>query len=394
MKRVTAKWLKEPSLQEVFAIVAAAGGEARAVGGALRNTLLKEPVGDIDLATTLSPQKIVKAFRTAGHSVYPTGIDHGTVTLSINHHTYEITTLRKDVETDGRRAVVAFTDDWRVDALRRDFTMNALYCDTAGKIYDYTNGYEDILWNRITFVGAPPVRIKEDYLRILRFFRFLSVYKKLKPDKVGLAACVKLKKGLTTLSAERIAQEMFKLLDGENAVPVLKLMAKHGVLKNVFALNDEFRTISRLPRDAILRAFVLAKNPQGLRDAWRLSNEQSKRIVDLLEYGSPSPKLRENEQRRILYAMGVQAWCDSVYVAWAKSSAPLTDGTWKRMLSLPKRWTIPKFPVSGRDLMELGYLPGPDLGLRLKQLEEHWVAADFKPTKADLVERLKGEPNG
>jgi poly(A) polymerase len=394
MKKVTAKWLKEPSLQTVFAVIAAAGGEARVVGGALRNTVLRQAVGDIDLASTLSPQKMVKAFRNAGHSVYPTGIDHGTVTVSINSQTYEITTLRKDVETDGRRAVVAFTDDWREDALRRDFTMNALYCDAVGKIYDYTDGYRDILRNRINFVGTPQVRIKEDYLRILRFFRFLSVYKKLKPDKLGLAACIKLKKGLTALSAERIAQEMFKLLEGENAVPVLKLMAKHDVLINVFAHNNDFRALSRLPRDAILRAFVLAKNPHVLRDAWRLSNAQSKRIEDLLEYGLPSPKLRENERRRILYAMGVHTWCDSVLVGWAKSSAPLTDGAWKRMLSLPKRWPIPKFPVSGRDLMELGYAPGPDLGRHLRQLEEYWVAADFKLTRADLLEKLKGETNG
>ncbi len=394
MKRVTAKWLKEPTLQSVFGIVAAAGGEARVVGGALRNTLLRVAVGDIDLATTLAPREIVKAFRTAGHPVYPTGIAHGTVTVSIHQNTYEITTLRQDIETDGRRAVVQFTDDWREDALRRDFTMNALYCDAAGKIYDYTNGYEDILRSRITFVGTPSVRIKEDYLRILRYFRFLSVFKQLKPDKAGLAACIKSKKNLRTLSAERIAREMFKLLQGENAVSVLRLMAKNGVLQNVVAHTDDFRTLSRLPQDAILRGYVLSKDPQGLREAWRLSNAQAKRIDDLLQHGAPSPTLRLSEQRRILYGMGLQAWRDSVLVARAKSRAPLTDGAWKRMLSLPSRWTMPTFPVSGRDLLDLGFTPGPDLGIRLKDLEQHWVASDFKPAKADLLERLKGDLNG
>jgi poly(A) polymerase len=390
MKRVTGKWLKEPSLQTVFTTIAVAGGQARVAGGAIRSAVMGESVGDIDLATTLSPKKITEIFRIAGHSVYPTGIDHGTVTVVIGHHTYEITTLRKDVTTDGRRAIVSFTDDWREDALRRDFTMNALYCDANGKIYDYTNGYEDILRNRIIFVGAPAVRIKEDYLRILRYFRFLSAYKNLKPDNAGLAACVKLREGLFTLSAERIAGEMFKLLVGPRAVSILKLMAKHNVLKNVIAHNDEFRTISRLPPDAILRAFVLAKKPSALQDEWRLSNGQAKRIESLLETVLPSPKLRENEQRRILYEVGEQAWLDSVHVAWARSRAPLTDRTWKRMVSLPSRWPVPIFPVSGRDLVELGHTPGPDMGMHLKHLEERWIASDFKSSKQDLLESLKG----
>ena len=390
MKRITGKWLNEPCLQTVFATVAAAGGEARVAGGAVRNAVMGETVGDIDFATTLSPQKIIEIFEAAGHSVYPTGIDHGTVTVVINNRTYEITTLRKDVTTDGRRAVVSFTDDWQEDALRRDFTMNALYCDADGKIYDYTNGYDDILRNRIIFVGAPTQRIKEDYLRILRYFRFLSVYENLKADKASLAACIKLKKGLLSLSAERIAQEMFKLLSGSKAASILRLMVKQNVLKNIIAPTDEFRTISRLPPDPILRAFVLAKNPSALREAWRLSNDQTKRIESLLETTLPSPKLRENEQRRILYEVGAQTWRDSVAVAWAKSRAPLTDRAWKRMVSLPTRWVPPTFPISGRDLIELGHRPGPDMGVDLKQLEERWIALDFRPSKQDLLESLKG----
>jgi poly(A) polymerase len=390
MRRITAKWLKEQSLQEAFAVIMAAGGEARVAGGAVRNALMGEAVGDIDLATTLPPQKIIEIFKAAGHSVYPTGIDHGTVTVVIGENTYEVTTLRRDVTTDGRHAVVSFTDDWREDALRRDFTMNALYCGADGKIYDYTNGYEDILRNRIIFVGAPAARIKEDSLRILRYFRFLSTYENLKPDKAGLSACVKLKKRLLALSAERVAQEMFKLLAGPMAVSILKLMARLNVLKTVIAYSDEFRAIGRLPPDPILRAFVLAKKPIDLKQSWRLSNEQAKRIEDLLAMSSPSRKLRENEQRRILYGIGGQAWRDSVHLAWARSREPLTDRVWKRMLALPKRWPVPLFPVSGRDLIELGYTPGPAMGTDLKQLEERWVASDFKPSKQYLLESLKG----
>lgn len=385
-----AHWLKEPSLQRVFALVAGAGGEARVAGGAVRNALLGEPIGDIDIATTLGPQEVMTAFKAAGISVHPTGIEHGTVTAVVDHKPYEITTLRRDVETDGRRAVVAFTDDWKADALRRDFTINALYCDASGNIHDYVGGYADILRKRIMFVGAPAARIKEDYLRILRFFRFLASYEKMSADPASLAACVRRKKGLLGLSAERIAREMFKLLAGPKAVPVLKLMAKHKVLKNILAHSDEFRVIQRLPPDPLLRAFVLAKKPDGLREAWRLSNNQTRRIDALLQGTVLTPKLRENEQQKLLYAMGAEAWRDSVYLCWAKSRAPLTDRAWERMLKLPGRWVVPSFPISGRDLLALGLPSGPDLGRELKRLEDYWIASDFKSTKEELLESIRG----
>lgn len=385
-----ARWLKEPSLQRVFALVAGAGGEARVAGGAVRNALLGEPIGDIDIATTLAPQDIMTAFKAVGLSVHPTGIEHGTVTAVIDHKPYEITTLRRDVRTDGRHAVVAFTDNWKEDALRRDFTINALYCDGLGKIHDYVDGYGDIRRKRIIFVGTPAARIKEDNLRILRFFRFLAAYEKMTPDSASLAACVRLKKGLLGLSAERIAREMFKLLIGPNAAPALKLMAKHKVLKNILAHSDDFRVIQRLPLDPLLRAFVLAKKPGGLREAWRLSNNQARRIDALLQGTVLAPKLRENEQRKLLYAMSPEAWRDSVYLAWARSRAPLTDRAWKRLLTLPSRWTAPGFPVTGHDLIDLGRPSGPDLGRELKRLEDYWIASDFKSTKEELLESIRG----
>ena len=384
-----AKWLKVPGLQRVFALIADAGGEARVAGGAVRNGLLDEPVGDIDIATTLPPQKIMEAFKAAGISVHPTGIDHGTVTVVVDHIPYEITTLRRDVKTDGRRAVVAFTDDWKEDALRRDFTINALYCDARGKIFDYTGGYADTLRKRIIFVGAPKLRIDEDKLRILRFFRFLAAYEKMTADPASLAACVRFKKGLLGLSAERIAREMFKLLVGPKAVPILKLMAKHKVLKFIISHTEEFRVIGRLPRDPLLRAFVLARKPETLREAWRLSNNQAKRIESLLQGAAVSPKLRESEQRKILYAMGAETWRDSVHLAWAKSWAPLTDRGWQRLLKLPSRWVIPSFPVTGRDLIALGFPSGPDLGRELKRLEDQWLSADFKLTNDELLKSIK-----
>ena len=385
-----ARWLKEPSLQRVFALVAEAGGEARVAGGAVRNALLGEPIGDIDIATTLQPQEVMTAFKTAGLSVHPTGIEHGTVTVVVDHKPYEITTLRRDLKTDGRRAVVAFTDDWKEDALRRDFTINALYCDAAGKIHDYVDGYADILRKRIIFVGTPAARIREDNLRILRFFRFLAAYESMTVDQTSLAACARLKKGLLELSAERVAREMFKLLVGPKAVPALKLMAKHKVLKLIVPHTDEFRVIARLPPDPLLRAFVLAKRPEGLREAWRLSNNQARRIGSLLQGIALTPKLRENEQQKLLYAMGSEAWRDSVLLAWAKSRSPQTDRTWQKMLDLPARWVPPSFPVTGRDLLDLGFPSGPDLGRELKRLEDYWIGTDFKSTKHELLESIKG----
>ena len=384
-----ARWLHEPALQRVFAIVAGAGGEARVAGGAVRNALLGEPIVDTDIATSLPPQTVMEAFKAAGLSVHPTGIDHGTVTAVLDHKPFEITTLRHDVETDGRRAVVAFTDDWQADALRRDFTIKSLYCDARGKIYDYTGGYEDILRKRIIFVGTPRLRITEDKLRILRFFRFLAAYDKMSADKASLAACIRLKKGLLGLSAERIAREMSKLLTGPNAVPVLKLMAKGKVLKNIIGHTEEFRVISRLPRDAILRAFVLAKKPEQLREAWRLSNSQARRIEALLQGAVLAPKLRENEQRKLLYAVGVEAWHDAVHLAWAKSRASLTDKSWVRLLNLPSRWAAPRFLVTGHDLIEIGFPSGPDLGRELKRLEELWASSDFMLTKDALLQSIK-----
>jgi poly(A) polymerase len=216
-----AEWLGDPRLQRVLAVLAKAGGEARIAGGAVRNALLGEPIADIDIATTLSPEAVMKAAEADGLGVHPTGIEHGTVMLVAAGIPFEVTTLRRDVETFGRKARVIFTDDWHADAARRDFTINALYCSAKGEIFDPVNGYPDILQRRIRFVGDPEARIHEDYLRILRYFRFQARYGAKTRDAASLAACVKLSKGLERLSAERIRQELFKLMVARRAVPVL-----------------------------------------------------------------------------------------------------------------------------------------------------------------------------
>ena len=385
----SAAWLNEPRLQQVMAVIARNGGEARVAGGAVRNALLGVAISDVDLATTMLPQVVMRVAKQAGFSVHPTGFEHGTVTVVNGGIPFEVTTLRRDIETDGRRAVVAFTLDWAEDAHRRDFTMNAMYCDAAGKIYDFTGGYVDLLRFRIRFVGDARERIKEDYLRILRFFRFHARFGKGAPDRTGLAACAKLKAGLKKISAERIHQEMFKLLAAPRAVQTMKVMAAAGVLKIIIPHTDDWRTVQRLPDDPLLRIFALAKKPEHLKERLRLSNDESQRIEGLGMAPDISPRLRPQEQHAMLYRLGVQTWSDTVYLNWAKGRASLSDVKWQALLDLPQNWPIPKLPITGRDLLQAGVASGPAMGQVLRNLEDWWVANDFVSTREDLLERLK-----
>ena len=383
-----AGWLNASSLQRVLSAIAAAGGEARVAGGAVRNALLGEEVTEVDLATTLSPEQVTEACIASGMSVHPTGIDHGTVTVVADHHPYEVTTLRHDVETDGRRAKVKFTDDWEADAMRRDFTMNALFCDARGQVHDFTDGYRDILRRKVIFVGDPAQRIEEDYLRILRFFRFHARYGEGAPDEAGLRACLRLKSGLDGLSAERIRQEMFKLMAAKGAVPTLKLMAETGILPHLLPHTEDWRVLERLPREPLLRLAVLARDPLAMKERWRLSNHDGKRLAAICSLIPPSPGLREMEQKIILYQIGPEAWHDLVLIAWARSEAAMDDAAWQSLLSLPQRWNIPVLPVSGGDLLAAGMNPGPEIGVTLRRLEDWWVASGFTPGKQDLLKRL------
>jgi poly(A) polymerase len=383
-----APWLAEPALQRLLAALAAAGGEGRVAGGAVRNALMGEAVTEVDIATTLSPEQVTAACTAAGMSVHPTGIEHGTVTVVADHHPFEVTTLRHDVETDGRRAKVKFTDDWEADAQRRDFTMNALYCDARGAIYDFVSGAADVQQRRVIFVGDPEQRIAEDYLRILRFFRFHARYGHGAPDEAGLAACARLRANLDGLSAERIRQEMFKLMAAPGAVPTLKLMAANGILGHLLPYTEDWSVLGRLPPDPVLRLAALAQDPLAMPERWRLSNHEARRLEAIASHVPPSPALRPPERRVILYQIGAEAWRDLVRMAWARSAAPLDDAAWKDLLELPDRWPIPSLPVAGRDLLAAGMSPGPEIGVMLKRLEDWWVASDFQPSRDELLKRL------
>jgi poly(A) polymerase len=380
-------WLGDERLQNLLRVLNSES-EARVAGGAVRNALLGVPVADVDIATALPPTDVMRVCNAAGFGVHPTGFDHGTVTITVEKHPFEVTTLRRDIETDGRHAVVSFTKDWAEDAARRDFTINAMYCDAVGKIYDFTNGYADIQKRRMRFVGRPSERIREDYLRILRFFRFHARYGKGSPDKDGLKACIRLKAGLAHLSAERVRQEMFKLLEAPRAVDTIKVMAKSGILGNIIPYTDDWRLLGRLPQDGLMRLFALAKTPAKLKDTFRLSNAQAQRIDALMAAPDVSPRLSKVEQRRMIYSLGHDIWRDAVVMSHARSRASLTDRPWRAMLKLAEKFERPTFPISGHDLAERGITPGPKLGQLLRDLEDWWLASDFKPGKEELLNKL------
>lgn len=382
-------WLRELRLQAALSLLSAKGGEARVAGGAIRNALLKVPVADIDIATTLPPEDVMRRCKAAGFSVHPTGIEHGTVTIVNQHMPFEVTTLRSDVSTDGRRATVAFTQDWAGDAARRDFTMNAMYCDAHGKIFDYASGYVDIRKHLVRFVGDPETRIREDYLRILRFFRFHAHYGRGAADAEGLAACTLLRAGIASLSAERIRQEFLKILVAPRAVETLKLMAEADILQSVLDFTPDWEVVGRLPADGILRLAALARAASGLQERLRLSNEQNKRLMAVLDAPDVTPELTSAERHRVLYALGERTFMDAVAMSRARAEQPFDDNDWNVLSATSKNWPVPQFPVTGRDLQAIGLAPGPALGECLRALEDWWIASDFKPTREALLARAK-----
>jgi poly(A) polymerase len=400
-----ADWLSDVRLQRVLAALSADGGEARVAGGTVRNALLDEPVSDMDVATTEVPTRVVELARRAGLDVHPTGLDHGTVTVVAKDgdgpKPFEVTTLRIDVETFGRHAQVAFTDDWTADARRRDFTMNALYCDGAGTVYDPVGGFPDIIERRVRFVGEAEERIREDFLRILRFFRFQARYGHGDPDADGLAACVALQEGLETLSAERVRQEMLKLLVASGAVPVLRVMVDTGIAARILPTGHDLARVARmagidaqqgLEPDPVLRLAALAlarpDDAATLRRALRLSNAEYGRLQHLAQSVPPTPGLRDNERRIVLYQMGPPSYRDAVRFAWSMDQGTFRAEDWSELLRLPEYWIVPRFPVGGAELASRGVPAGPEMGRILKRLEDWWMAAGFPADKHAVLEQL------
>jgi poly(A) polymerase len=398
-----ADWLVRAQTQAVFGALAAKGHAARAVGGAVRNALLGLPVTDIDIATPARPDEVIAAGRAAGLTAVPTGIDHGTVTLVAGHIAHEVTTLRRDVETHGRHATVAFTDDWEADARRRDFTINALYCSSEGEVVDPLGAYPDLEARRVRFVGDAGQRIREDYLRILRFFRFTAEYGQGPPDAEGLAACTAGREGLALLSAERVRQEMLRLLVAPRAVALVRALQDHGVLSYVLPVAPRPSLLARLAAieaklgldaDAMLRLAALsveiAEDADRLRDRLRLSNDEHARLARMaIQMPDLSPAAPESDAKAALYAEGAAAYRACVLIGWTRSADAPASQAWRDRLALPQRWQPAQLPLGGTDVMALGVPAGPRVGELLRALEAWWIAGDFAADESALRAKLQ-----
>ena len=397
--RVDAAWLAEAPLSDLLAALDRAGEEARVVGGAVRNALLGEPLGDIDIATTALPDEVTRRVQAAGFKAVPTGIEHGTVTVVAAGRPFEVTTLREDVETFGRHATVAFGRDWKRDAERRDFTMNALSAARDGTVHDYVGGLADIATRRVRFIGNAAERIAEDYLRILRFFRFHAAYGEGALDAEGLAACIAARGGLDRLSRERIRMEVFKLVVARHAVPALAAMTEAGLLEQVlggvpllasFANMVKLEGAFALPPDAVRRLGALGvsvvEDAERLRERLRLSNAEYERLASMADgWWRVAGQRDEPAGRVLLYRLGRERFTDRVLLAWTRSPEGAADRSWRGLAALPARWTPPAFPFKAADFMIRGVSKGPRLGAALRAAEQAWIAAGFPDDAAALA---------
>jgi tRNA nucleotidyltransferase/poly(A) polymerase len=392
-----APWLNTGALPRVLDLLNHDGEEARVVGGAVRNTLLGLATGDIDIATTALPNEVIRRAAGAGLKSVPTGIEHGTVTLVVDGQPFEVTTLREDVETFGRKAKVAFGRDWARDAQRRDFTINGLSVDSNGVIYDYVDGLADIAKRHVRFIGEPSRRISEDYLRILRFFRMHAAYGSGVPDRSGYAACINARRGLETLSAERIRMEMLKLVVAEHAaaalvgmddggllLPVLGGIAYHGAFA---AMGTAERTL-RVAADPVLRlgalAIAVTEDARRIAARLRLSNVEAKRLDSMGHRWWRLKGMDDATARRRLYRLGPERYRDRVMFAWARAGLGADEIRWLELATLPERWAAPKFPLKAADMIARGIGEGLALGHTLTLAEDAWLASDFASDASSL----------
>jgi poly(A) polymerase len=375
-----AKWRKIRGVARLLDALGADEGLTRYVGGAVRDELLGLPVNDVDLATRLLPDEVVDRLEKARIKAVPTGLEHGTITAVSDGHALEVTTLRRDVSTDGRRAVVAFTDDWKEDAARRDFTINALSADPAtGELFDYFGGLEDLATRHIRFIGDPLQRIAEDHLRILRFFRFHARFGSGKPDAAALAACAARANDLMALSRERIADELLKLLAVADPVSTVRIMLQHNILRPVLPEVGNLKELEALiaaeqsagiAPDPLRRlSALLPRQPEIADDVaarLRLSNKARKRLACVATADlSSSPEA-------LSYQVGSGCAVDRLLLAGRVDDARAIAG-----------WTAPRLPISGGALIARGLPEGPIVARTLRKIEQRWVEAGF-PAGADF----------
>ncbi|PSC06851.1 CCA tRNA nucleotidyltransferase [Alsobacter soli] len=386
--------LERPELQRLLAALNRDGEEARVVGGAVRNALLGLPPGDIDVATTATPDVVTAQAQAAGMKAVPTGVDHGTVTVVVDHHPFEVTTLREDIETDGRRAVVEFGRDFARDAARRDFTMNALYAAPDGTVIDLVGGLPDLAARRVRFIGDAETRIREDYLRILRLFRFHSEYGEGQLDQAALTAAVRLRAGLAQLSSERIRAELLKLLASRRAAETVPAIAENGFLDRLLATAPDlsaFAAVSASGADPVLRLAALAvrvrEDAGALHERLRLSNAEALRLekaARVLEMAHGRLKSMTGHNWRVeAYRHGDQAARDGLALAGARCFGLRAQEALREARSALAQ-PAPKLPWSGRDALARGVAPGPQVGALLARAEALWIAGDF-PADPDAL---------
>ena len=409
----TAEWLKDEALQRLLSALSEGDEEARIAGGAVRNALLGEAISDIDIATTTLPEETERRAQKAGFKTAPTGKEHGTITVVAEGKPYEVTTLRADVETDGRHARVVFGRDWRRDAERRDFTINALYAQADGAIVDLVGGLADLESRTLRFIGDAESRIREDYLRILRFFRFFAWYGAGRPDADGIRACARLKDGLARLSAERVWAELTKLLSAPDPSRALLWMRQTGVLTAVLPESEKWGidAIHGLvaserdlgwTADPLLRLAAIippdAARIEAMAERLKLSRAEAERLAAWASSTLPSAATSEAAAAKIVYRGDRQGIEDRLRLALsaararaAENDAALVEaGGYSRLLKWLAAWRRPEFPVKGRDLVALGAKQDKRLGDVLKQLEGEWVESGFADDRDALIERAAG----
>ena len=393
--RLIAPWLLWPQTRRLIDAFAKDAEALRFVGGAVRDALLGRDVIDVDAATTLLPEETIDMLKVAGIQAIPTGLKHGTVTAVIDGKHFEITTLRTDVACDGRHADVEFTSDWEQDAKRRDFTMNALFLSPDGTLFDYVNGQTDALAGRVAFIGDAETRISEDYLRILRLFRFQAYYGKLPLDAIAVAACQKNAHHITSLSGERIAHEMLRLLSAKRSALVLAIMMNADVLKYAMDYSIDHLHVLEMLETQTPGAAALVKLAALLMDTddaveasgrvtarWKLSNSEAKHLRQLLlSQAALVPDTSLAQQKKLLRQVGADMFVGAVILAAARTGLP----TLLAMAKLVDTWPVPQFPVRGEDLIAIGIKPSKTMGEKLKQLEAQWEASDYQLSREALL---------
>jgi len=393
-----APWLNSGPTARVLKLLNGGGEEARVVGGAVRNALLNVPIGDVDIATTALPEEVVRRAQAAGIKCVPTGIEHGTVTLVVEGKPFEVTTLREDTETFGRKAKVSFGRNWARDARRRDFTINALSAGADGIVHDYVGGLDDIATRRVRFIGVPRQRIEEDFLRILRFFRIHAAFGAGEVERDGYLACIAARSGLATLSAERVRMEMLKLLVADGAAAACVAMAESGLLQTIVggvvytgtlaAMVAAERALDLKP-DAIRRLAALAvavtEDARRIAVRLRLSNSEARALDSMGHRWWRLAGMDEASAKRRLYRLGEGPYRERLMLAWARAGIDSDTRRWIELARLPQRWSAPKFPLRAADFTARGVAEGPQLGHVLTLAEDAWLAADFPLEPAVLA---------